>query len=96
MRVPHSLLRYTAGVELKNTNACTKPPRENRRLTLFRYRAPCCTVAHSSGVAYRDNVDCPTRASSWRRVSAGVDRLLDSSIVILIRLKTRRGDQWRW
>jgi len=27
---------------------------------------------------------------------AGVDKLLDSSIVILARLKTCRSDQWRW
>lgn len=28
--------------------------------------------------------------------SAGVDKLLDSSIVILTRLKTCRSDPWRW
>jgi len=27
---------------------------------------------------------------------AGVDKLLDSSIVILARLKTCCSDQWRW
>lgn len=27
---------------------------------------------------------------------AGVDQLLDASIVILTRLKTRRGHPWRW
>ena len=27
---------------------------------------------------------------------AGVDQLLDSSIVILTRLKTCRSDPWRW
>jgi hypothetical protein len=33
----------------KSTNACTKPPRDNRQLTLFRYRGPWFMVVHCRG-----------------------------------------------